>query len=212
MAFQSFLKRFKQGEEKLGYPKFRSKRRHRQSFDVPQNFTLNFETRQVRLPKIGTIKTTIHRRIIGKLKTCTVVSTNTGKVFISIVVEDGQSVPMKPPVMKKNSLGIDLGITHYATTSSGVKIENPCHLQNALKRLQCLHRRMCKKKLGSKNREKARLRLASCYEHITNQRRDFQHKLSTHLICENQAITIESLHIRGIIRNRRLAKMISDAA
>jgi putative transposase len=162
MAFQSFLQRFKQGKEKLGYPKFRSKRRHRQSSDVPQNFTMNFATSRVQLPKIGTIKTAIHRRIIGKLKTCTVVSTNTGRVFINIVVEDGLSAPMKPPVMKKNSLGIDLGLTTYATTSSGVKIENPRHLQNAMKRLQCLHRRMSKKKLGSKNREKARLRLAFC--------------------------------------------------
>ena len=85
-------------------------------------------------------------------------------------------------------------------------------LQNAMKRLQCLHRRMSKKKLGSKNREKARLRLAFCYEHITNQRRDFQQKLSTQLIRENQAIIVESLNIRGIIRNRRLAKAISDAA
>jgi len=105
-----------------------------------------------------------------------------------------------------------LGLTTYITMSSGEKVENPRHLQNSLKRLQCLHRRVSKKKRGGRNREKARQRLARIYERVANQRADFQHKLSTQLIRENQAIMVETLNIRGLVRNRRIARSIADAA
>ncbi len=141
---------------------------------------------------------------------CTVVSTLMGKFFISIVVEDGNSPP--PKVTDQKSVGIDVGLATYITLSTGEKVENPRHLQNALKRLRCLHRRLSKKERGSRNREKARQRLASCYERIGNQRAVFQHKLSMRLIRENQAIMVESLNIGGLIRNRRLAQLIADAA
>jgi putative transposase len=109
-------------------------------------------------------------------------------------------------------VGIDLGLTTYVTTSSGEKIGNPRHYQNSLKRLRSLHRRLSKKQKGSRNREKARLRLARCYERVVNQRADFQHKLSTRLIRENQAIMVESLNVRGMVQNHRLAQSINDAA
>ena len=105
-----------------------------------------------------------------------------------------------------------MGLTTYITLSTGEKVANPRHLQNTLQRLQCLHRRLSKKRQRSRNREKARRRLARCYERIRNQRVDFQQKLSTRLIRENQAIMVESLNVGGMVRNRRLAKSIADAA
>jgi putative transposase len=105
-----------------------------------------------------------------------------------------------------------VGLATHIALSTGEKVETPRHLQNALKRLRCLHRRLSKKERGSRNREKARLRLARCYERIGNQRADFQHKLSMRLIRENQAIMVESLKIGDLIRNRRLAQLIADAA
>ena len=212
LAFQHFWRRYKQGKHPPGYPKFRSRKAHRQSFDVPQFFTVDFTARCVRLPKIGQVKAVFHRRFKGTPKTCTVVTTTTNRIFITIVVEDGKKPPMKQGVTWENSVGIDVGLRTYVTCSNGEKIRNPRHLQKSMKHLQYLHRRLSKKQLGSKNWEKARQRLARCYERINNQRTDFQHKLSNRLIRENQAIIVESLHVRGLFRNRKLAKSIADAA
>jgi putative transposase len=212
LAFQHFFRRVQQGEHKLGYPKFKQRKYHSQSFDVPQFFTVDFASQRVRLPKIGQVKTIFHRRFTGTPKTCTVVATTTGKFFISIVVEDGTSPPPKSQVTRQTSVGIDVGLTTYVTMSTGTKFGNPRYLQNALKRLRCLHRRLSKKAQGSRNREKARQRLARCYERIVNQRVDFQHKLSTQLIRENQAIMVESLNVCGMVRNHRLAQSVADAA
>jgi len=143
---------------------------------------------------------------------CTIVSTLTGKFFISIVVDDGEAPPPKPQATYQASVGIDVGLTAYVTMSTGEKVGNPRHFQNALKRLQCLHRRLSKKMQGSRNWDKERQRLARCYERVRNQRNDFQQKLSTQLIRENQAIIVENLNVRGMISNRRLARSIADAA
>ncbi len=212
LAFQHYFRRLTQGKEKLGYPKFRRRKSHSQSFDVPQFFTIDVVNRRVELPKIGAVKTVFHRRFRGTVRTCTIVATITGKFFISIVVDDGTSSLPKSHVTDQTSVGIDVGLTTYATLSTGEKVENPRHFQNTLKRLKCLHRRMSKKRRGSRNREKARRRLANCYERVVNQRADFQQKLSTRLIRENQAIIVESLNVRGLIQNRRLAKSVADAA
>lgn len=212
LAFQHFFNCLMQDKEHSGYPKFKSRKAHHQSFDVPQFFTIDFAAGRVHLPKIGAVKTVFHRRFKGKVRTCTIVSTITGKFFISIVVDDGATLPLKPEATSQMSVGIDVGLTTYATISTGEKVENPRHLQNALKRLQCLHRRLSKKRRGSRNRERAQRRLVRCYERISNQRSDFQHKLSTRLIRENQAIMVESLNISGMIRNRSLSKAIADAA
>jgi putative transposase len=179
---------------------------------VPQFFSVDFVTRRVHLPKIGAVKIVFHRQFTGKPRMCTIVSTITGKFFISIVVDDGKSPPPKPLATDKASVGVDLGLTTYVTLSTGEKIKNPRHYQKTLKGLQCLHQRLSKKAQGSRNREKARHRLACCYERLANQRMDFQHKLSTILIRENQAIMVESPNIHGMIRNRRLAKLVADAA
>ncbi len=211
-AFQHFFRRLTKGETQPGYPKFKRRKAHRQSFDVPQFFNVDFTARFVRIPKIGQIKTIFHRQFSGKPRTCTIGSTSTGKFFISIVFEDGKNPHPKQQMTSQTTIGIDLGLTTYVTLSTGEKVGSPRLLQNALRRLQCLHRRLSKKSRGSRNREKARQRLASCYERIANRRRDFQHKLSARLIRENQAIIVESLNVFGMMRNRQLAKSIADAA
>jgi putative transposase len=212
LAFQHFFRRLKQGKPQPGYPKFKRRKASHQSFDVPQFFRIEFSARCVILPKIGAVKTVLHRRFSGTPKTCTIVSTLTGKFFISIVVEDHKDPPPKPQVTSHRSVGIDVGLTNYITVSTGEKVGNPRYLQNELKRLQCLHRRLSKKMQGSRNREKARMRLARCYERVVNQRTNFLHQLSTRLIRENQAIMVESLNICGMMRTRQLAKSITDAA
>ncbi len=212
-AFQNFFRRVKNGGGKPGYPKFRSKRYHRQSFDIPQNVRVDFDERKVYLPKISWVKTIFHRRFKGTVKTCTVIFMKSiDKYFICIVVEDGNAHPKKKRMTKKKSIGIDVGLKTYATVSNGMKIENPRFLQSKLKRVKCLQRRLSRKTKGSKNREKAKAKYGKCHEKIANQRRDFQQKLSTKLIRENQGIMVETLNVSGMVKNRRLSRAISDAA
>jgi len=114
----------------------------------------------------------------------------------------------------ENAIGIDLGISTFATLSTGEKIENPRYLKQSLKRLKVLQRRASRKKKGSNNRKKANLRVALLYEKITNQRNDMLHKVSTRLIRDNQTDTIcvETLAVKNMVRNHKLAQAISDVS
>jgi len=205
-AFTKFFR------EKKGFPKFKSKKNPVQAFPVPQHYFVNFETCTVKLPKIGEIKAKLHRNFTGELKTATVSKTCTGKYFISILVENNEELPVKQAFSETTTVGIDVGIKDFAILSTGDKIENPKYLKNSLKRLKVLQRRVSRKQKGSKNRAKAKQRLAVLHEKITNQRTDFQNKLSFKLVSENQAIALETLNVKGMVKNHHLAQAISDSA
>lgn len=198
--------------EKKGFPNFKSKKNPIQSFPIPQHYAVNFENNTIKLPKIGIVKAVLHRSFEGILKVATVSKSSAGKHFISILVDDGKEIPEKQAFTQHTTIGFDVGITHFATLSDGVKIDNPRHLRNSSKRLEVLQRRLSKKKKGSNNRDKARQDMAKLHNHITNQRNDFQHKLSHKLISENQAIAIETLNVNGMLKNHCLAQVISDAS
>lgn len=212
LAFQRFFQHLKEYKSQPGYPQFKRRKSSQQSFEVPQFFQIDITAKRVYLPKIGAVKVVFHRRFVGTPKTCIVIATLTGKFFISIVVDDDLTPPTKSQVTEHESVGLDVGLTSYITISTGEKVGNPRNLHNSIQRLRCLHQRLSQKRQGSRNREKARLRLARCYERVRNQRKDFQQKLSTKLIRENQAIMVETLNISGMIKNRRLARAIADAA
>jgi putative transposase len=198
--------------EKKGFPKFKSKKNPVQSFQVPQHYTVDFERNRVKLPKMSEIKTIFHRPFTGKMKYATVSVTSTGKWFISILVDDGTPEPEPAPFTLDTTLGIDVGLTDFATLSTGEKVENPRFLKKSLQRLKVLQRRVSRKKKGSKNRKKAIQKLARCHEKITNQRNDFLHKLSNRVVGENQAIAVESLNVAGMQKNHCLAQSISDVS
>jgi len=198
--------------EKKGFPKFKSKKSKRQSFQVPQRVKVDFEKRKIILPKIGAVKAKLHRKFDGKIKTVTISKTPSGKYFASVLVETDEKPLPKPEIKYETAIGVDLGLTHFAILSNGEKIENPKHLQKSLKRLKFLQRRLSRKKAGSKRREKARIRVAKLYERITNQRNDFLHKLSIKLIRENQTIALENLSVAGMMQNHRLAQSIGSAS
>jgi len=198
--------------EKKGFPKFKSKKSNRQSFQVPQRVKVDFEKRKIILPKIGAVKAKLHRKFDGKIKTVTISKTPSGKYFASVLVETDEKPLPKPEIKYETAIGVDLGLTHFAILSNGEKIENPKHLQKSLKRLKFLQRRLSRKKAGSKRREKARIRVAKLYERITNQRNDFLHKLSIKLIRENQTIALENLSVAGMMQNHRLAQSIGSAS
>jgi len=198
--------------EKKGFPNYKSKKNPVQSFPVPQHYSVDFENNTVKLPKIGVVKAELHRVFEGKLKTATISKSRTGKYYISILVDNGKELPAKQPFTEVTTIGVDVGIKDFAVLSTGEKIENPKCLKSSLKRLKVLQKRVSRKQKGSKNREKAKQRLAVLHDKITNQRNDFQNKLSFRLVSENQAIALETLNVKGMIKNHHLAQAISDSA
>jgi putative transposase len=204
-AFKNFF------EGRAEAPTFKAKHAPEQAFTVPQSYTVDFERGTVKLPKIGAVKAVLHRTFTGTMKSATVIRTSTGRYFISIVVDDGRTPPKPVDPVPDQTVGIDMGLSHYVVLSTGDAVENPRYLRNAQKRLAVLQRRLDRKKKGSKNRNKARLKVARCHQKIADQRRDFQHQLSSRLVRENQALAVESLNVDGMVKNHSLARSISDA-
>lgn len=131
-----------------------------------------------------------------------------GRYHVSILVEE--HIPHLPE--SENTVGIDVGLESLLTLSTGEKIANPRHERRDRKRLAKAQRRHAKKQKGSKNREKARRKVARVHARIADRRRDNLHKLSTRLIRENQVVVIEDLSVRNMVRNHSLARAISDAS
>ena len=205
MAFTRFFR------EKKGFPKFKSKRDNRQSFQVPQNTTVDYDANRVYLPKFKEgIKCKFSRTFNGKIKTSTVSKTPTGKYFISILVETEDAIPNKAPIDENKAVGVDLGIKTFATLSDGTEIQNPKYLKKALKKLKRLQRSVSRKKKGSNSRKKAVKLLARQYEKVTNKRKDFLHKTSKYLIDRYDTICLETLSASNMMKNHNLAQALSD--
>jgi len=197
-AYTSFFKK------KVAYPKFKCKRND-QKFRIPQNTKVDFEKGKVIIPKfLGGITCVFDRQFEGDISSSYVSRTTTGKYFISILVEDGKELPSNPKVNEKTTIGIDLGLKHFATFSNGEKIENPKPLKRFLKKLKKQQRQLSKKTKGSNNRNKQRIKVAKTHEKITNCRKDFHHKLSHKLTHDNQVKTIcmETLSTKDMMENK----------
>lgn len=207
-AYQNFFRRVKQGQ-KPGFPKFK-KKTNNQSYRTtnPNKFPLPVKDRKVRLPKIGWVRFKQDREILGRWLSMTVSKTSSGKYFISINCCD---VPYQEHETTGSLVGIDLGIKDFAITSNGEKFENLKFLKKSEERLKLFQRRLSKKQKGSKNRDKARVKLAIRHEKIANQRTDFLQKLSTDLVKNHDLIVLESLKVKAMVRNHNLAKSIGDA-
>jgi putative transposase len=140
--------------------------------------------------------------------TLTVKLEPSGRWTVSLLVDD-QTVKPLPP--SNASIGIDAGITSLITTSTGEKIANPKHSNKRYKRLRRAQKVLSRKQKGSRNRDKARLKVAKIHAQIRDSRQDFLHKLTTRLVRENQTLVAESLAVKNMVKNPKLAKAISDA-
>lgn len=198
--------------EKKGFPKFKSKKHNRQSFQFVDKVFIDFKNNRVSLPKIGKVKFGKNRTFDGKIGTCTISKTTTNKYYISILVEDNKPIPQKAPISDETSVGIDVGIKDFAVLSNGEVYSNPKYLEKDEKRIKVLQKRLSKKQKGSNRYERAKLLLARCYEKISNKRTDFLHKVSSKIVRENQTIIIEDLNVEGMLKNHCLAKHISSAS
>ncbi|MUL36336.1 RNA-guided endonuclease InsQ/TnpB family protein [Gloeocapsopsis dulcis] len=132
-----------------------------------------------------------------------------GRWFVSLLVEDSTIQPL--PVANKQ-IGLDAGITSLITTSNGEKVANPKHFERLGHKLRRVQKALSRCQKGSSNREKARGKVAKVQSQITNARKDFLHQLTTQLVRENQTIAVEDLAVRNMVKNRKLARSISDAA
>lgn len=163
----------------------------------------------IKICKLGWVKAKIDRITQGHWVNMTISRTASGKYFVSLCCVD---VSHEEYETTGSLVGVDLGIKDFAITSNGEKFENPEFLIKSEKRLKMLQRRLSKKQKGSKNREKARIALAKQHERIANQRNDFLQKLSTNLVKNHDLIALESLKVKAMVRNHKLAKSISDAS
>jgi len=188
------------------FPRFK-KRDNKQSFRVPQHFSIT-EDERLKLPKMTAIKMVVHREIEGNIKSVTISKTPSGKYFASIVTE----LEISKAPLNGDKIGLDLGLKDFVITSKPDKFPNPRYFERSLRRLKIRQRRLSRKIKDSKNRKNARVRVAKIHEKVANQRLDYQHKISLKLTCENQAISCEDLNIKGLVKNRKLAKQISDVA
>ena len=211
-AYQSF---FKQG---TGFPKFKKKGVRDSYTTNNQKGTVAVTGNSVKLPKIGHIKAVIDRPIVGLIKSATISKTATDKYYVSLLVET-----VVEPLPKTNSnIGIDLGLTDFITLSNSTKVANPkflLKLEQKLAREQKIlsKRRQVAKSKGRKlsessNYQKQKLKVAKIYEKIINTRKDFLHKLSFNLVKNHDLIAVENLNVKGIVKNKNLAKPISDSS
>ena len=206
-AYQRFFK------EKKGFPKFKSKRNARQSFQIVQNTNVDFDEKTVFIPKFKEgIKCRFHRFFDGKIKTSTISRTSTGKYYISILIEFNDDNTEKKPIDENKAVGIDLGIKTFATLSNGEEIQNPKNLRNAIAKLKKLQRGLSRKVKGSNNHEKARKILACQYERVANRRNDFLEKITHQLVTTYDTICLETLSASNMMKNHHLAQALSDIA
>lgn len=221
-AFNNFFAR------RAGYPKFHSKRSSVQNYRTRnQSNGIRIEGGSIVLPKLGSVKAKISRFPKGRILNATVSKTPTGKYFVSLCVEE----EVVPKTNAGGEVGIDLGIKELFVDSDGYMEPNPKFLakyEKKLRREQRALSRMLEANIAGytsnrkpiwnrplaecSNIQKQRLKVAAIHEKIYNCRTDNLHKASTKLVSENQVIAVENLNVKGMVRNRRLAKTISDAS
>lgn len=204
-AYNNFFSR-----PEVGFPKFKSKKNHYYSYTTNnQKGSVSISDKYIKLPKIGLVRVKKHRDFEGIIKSVTVSKTPSGKYYVSVLVncEEQEKLPQS-----QNEIGIDLGIKEFFITSDGEMIENPKYLRKSEKRLRKLQKDLSRCQKGSNNREKCRKKVAKQHEKITNQRKDFLHKLSKQIVDENQVIVLESLKVKNMMSNHKLAKSIADVS
>jgi len=202
-AFQNFFRRVKRGE-KPGYPRFRSARRY-DSFTFTQRSGFKL-SRKLTLSKIGDIRIKLHRPIEGKIKTLTIHRQADGW-FACFSCE----IESHPLSSTGESVGVDVGLENFATTSDGEFFPPIKHLRKTEKKVQRLQRVVSRRKKGSRRRRKAVSAFKRAHQRVANKRRDTHHKVARALVNRYDVIAIEELSTSNMVKNHHLAKSISDA-
>lgn len=200
-AYQNFF------NKRASFPKFKSKKSFKDSYKT--NCNLKFENNKIRIPKVGWIKTRGYKEISGRILSITISKTKSNKFFASICVTE-----FEPKQFEKTNqnVGIDLGLKEFAIFNTGEKINNPRFFVESQKKLAKMQRKLSKKVFESSNYFKYKIKVAAFQEKIKNQRLDFLHKLSIRLVKEYDIICVETLRVRNMMKNYKLAKSIQDVS
>ncbi|MFB9965841.1 RNA-guided endonuclease InsQ/TnpB family protein [Sinosporangium siamense] len=196
--------------KRAGYPAFKSRKKSRASAEYTRS-AFRWRDGRLTLAKMDTPLDIVWSRPLpegAEPSTVTVSRDAAGRWFVSILVEE-RIAPL-PPVDAR--VGVDAGITALAALSTGEKVVNPRHERHDRRRLAKAQRALARKEKGSANRRKARVKVAKVHARIADRRRDFLHKVTTRLVHENQVIAVEDLAVRNMVRNRSLARAVSDAS
>ena len=203
-AYQNFFR----NPGRTGFPKFKSKHAGRRSYRT--NMACVPDPRHAKLPKLGLVKARASRRIEGRVLSATVKQVPSGRYFVCLCCTDCPEPEAAPGAIAV--LGIDAGVHDLMARSDGVKTANPKALARGERKLAREQRRLSRKRKGSKRREKQKRKVARIHERIADQRKDAIHKATTDAVRESQAIAVEDLDVRGMERDRRLAKAVADAS
>lgn len=214
-AYQKWFGSLKgKNKGKFKAPSFKKKThsgsyRNSQPIKIP-NKLIDLENHSIKLPKLKSVlfKNYVDLTRIRKIYNVTIKRSNTNKYFCSICCD--YEVPEYEQT--GTCVGLDLGIKDLIITSDGQKFENRKFIKNSEKHIKHLQREFSKKKKGSMNQEKARLKLAIAHEKLSNKRKDYLHKITTSIVKENSVICIEDLNVKGMMKNHKLAKNISDCS
>ena len=203
-AFANFF------EGRAKYPRFKSRKKSRRSAEYTSS-AFRYRDGKLFLAKMSEPLDIVWSRSLPEgtvPSTVTVSQDAAGRWFVSLLCEDA----ITPAPATPNVVGIDAGLTSLVTLSTGEKISNPKFEKQDRARLAKAQRDLARKAVGSKNRAKARIKVARVHARVADRRRDHLHKVSTRLVRENQTIVIEDLTVRNMLKNRSLARAISDAS
>lgn len=207
-AYKNFFREVSKGN-KQGFPKFKSKRNPKRSYESKCiNNNIEIKDNTIKLPKLKYVKAKITQTVEGKILNATISRTPTDKYFVSLCCK----VEIEQLENINSNIGVDLGLKEFAICSNGEIYHNPKWLRKLNYRLKLEQRKLSKMIVGSNNWNKQRIKVAKIYEKITNQRRDYLHKISTKLIRENQIICLEDLQVSNMLKNHKLASGISEVS
>jgi putative transposase len=200
-------------EKRSSFPRYKSKH-GKQSVGFPQSVKIIGDL--IKLPKIGLVKAVFERRYVGTIKTVTITKDSSDRYFASVLYElEACYITGTPQGCNDGDkiIGLDLGIKDFCIAHDGTKTSkhaNPKHFKKHEKNLARKQQKLSRKQKGSKTRHKAKKLVAKVHARISNARQDFLHKLSRKLTNESKVIVVENLNVRGMVRNHKLAKAISD--
>lgn len=210
LAFQNFFRRVREGIKPYGYPQFKRKHADRKSYKTQMSHNnIEINATRIKLPKLGWVKCKVSKQIDGRILSATVSQNPSGKYFVAVNCTE---VEFEPLPKTGAVVGVDLGIKALATTSDGTEYPNRKFIKQSDAKLRRESRRLSRKQKGSKRREKQRIRKARLEEHIANQRRDYLQKTTTELIRNYDVICIENLKTKGMMKNHKLARSLSDVS
>lgn len=199
----------KNRKTKIGRPKFKNKRDNNQSFRVSYN-GFSLKKGFLSISKFGKIKIKGLEELLtlSNITSLTLIKKPSGKFYVSVAHKSYKEEKAKTG----KSIGIDLGLTHFIIDNQGNKVENPKFFRKSEDKLKRLHQSLSRKSKGSKRREKARIKMSKLHEKISNQRNHYLHQISNGLINSFDKIYVEDLNVKGMIKNRKLSKSISDVS